>query len=280
MTYNGTIVPKDRISMPDYTVTLRLNSDQIEVTIPSDLVEFHEFEGGEAVAFVPKLRDGHIEFGIFPGNGGWSHERKLKQVGKYDQTILRFPKEFAVERGLFHRVKREDEVELKIETNLQKELNISTDPPMKPVEYPDSTEKLAEPYFSILHENEGANGQQLQFAVRQSWADKDVLDLDGGERFATRLSVRNDDLVLVLDLDVKPDQYDQTNVRTFFSHDLSSIEGVDDEYTQIRSAFSKAFAHGLDLARPTEKKTSLKVWPEPNRLVMKRSFQSQIYWFY
>ena len=269
--------PRQRTTMPDYEMPLRSNSGQVEVTVPSDLVRFHEFEGGEPISFVPRLSQGTIVFDLLKGRGGWSNERNIKQVGKYDQTILRFPKEFAVECGLFSRVDCEEGVRVTFETHFQRDLTLSTQPPMKPFEFPDQGKELATPYYTHLDKNPNENSHQLRLSVRQSWSDESVLDLSGGEKYATRLSSRNEELALSLDLNVDPKEYGRSNVRSFFEHELGSPESTRD-YTEVRGPFSKSFAHGLDLARPTKQKITLKIWPEPNRIMIQRLRPRRMYY--
>lgn len=277
MSDKGAQHPHQRATMPEYEVELRVNSSQLEATIPKDLVRFHEFENGESVSFSPRLQQGEVVYDIDRGKGGWSNERKIKRVN--DWACLRFPNEFAVERGLLEGAACDSGVTLHFETHHKKELTLSTSPSMKPVEYADGGKMLEEPYYTTLKKNPNEDSHQLRLDVLQPWSNDGVLSLDGGEKYATRLSSRERELALVLDLEVDPADENNSNVRTFFRHDLSSIEGVDDDYSAIRGAFSKPFAHGMDLARPTDKPVSVKMWPEPNRIVVKRIYPSRINWF-
>ncbi len=264
--------------MPDYEMKLRASGERVEVTVPSDLVEFHELEGGDPIAFRPTLQDGEIVFDLYPGLGGWANERNLSQTGKCNTTLLRFPKEFAVESGLFDLVETGG-AEVKFKTHLQKELTLSLNPPVRPVCY-DDVRKLAKPFYTRLAKNTNRYSHQLRIGVPQAWSDEDLLNLNGGEKYATRLAARGGQLVVVLDLSGEQLSSDRSNVRVFFEKDMSYLENTESEnYSRIVGTFSKPFAHGLDLSSPTDRKTSVKMWPEPNRIVVQPLPSGRINWF-
>jgi hypothetical protein len=227
-----------------YLVPLRDNAGQLEVTLPSALVDEHGYQPGDPVAFWPRVEDGNVVYDLVDGTGILRNERRLRQAGEYDQTYLRFPREIGIERGLFEAVHAAGHgPKLEIESLAPRTLRLRPRPATTPFESIDPADAIAEPYQKKLvrHYRRG-NSWELRHEFPKSYlGDEGDYSVTPGDHAATRLTTVDGDLAIALDFsdDLDPDA---TNVRQVYVTDLQPQSGG---YDLAHITFSRTFAHAL-----------------------------------
>lgn len=252
-----------------HLVPLRDNAGQLEVTLPSDLVDEHGYQPGDPVAFWPRLENDHIVYDLVDGTGLLRNERRIRQAGEWDQTYLRFPREFAVERGLFERVHEDGPgPKLEIKSLAPRTLRLRPRPATYPFESFDPADAIAEPHRKKLvrHYRRGESWE-LRYEFPKSHLDDDGgFSVTPGDLAATRLTAIDDDLALALDFsdDLDPDA---TNVRQVYVTDLRPQS---DGYDLAHITFSRPFAHALKYVT-LDGRAPLDLIPGDDQLLIRRA---------
>lgn len=236
-----------------YEVQLRNNAGQLEATLPSALVDDDGLESGQVLAFTPVLDRGSIAFRVQEGVGGHGNERRLRIAGDWDQCYLRFPKAFAVERGLFELVDEKD-VALEIERQGELDYLLRTWPPTRPATY--SEAEPIEEHTRMLYRNEIDDRHQYRLEFPQSFKDDDVLGLEAEQLVTFRLTVHDGQLATALELDSGADPK-VSNVGTVFQ----TAQGQDPGYSNLGLVFLKPFANGLGYINDRRAKLRMSAYP-------------------
>lgn len=249
--------------------TLRHNTDgEIETTIPNELVDELELEGSQPVAFTPYLDGTSINFHVqlVDVNDEYSNVRRLKQVGEYNQTTLRWPRQLAEILGLHTLADTEDAI---VEFDVVDDgdaLTVAIWPDVKPWFTSRGVGQFVAPLkrkqlVKLRDDDHPLGIVKYRFELPMKYSE--AYNLTAGDEVAWRISSRNGHLVLVMDLDVKSDD-SHNQVMTILGHETSGRAG---DTSMLRSVHvPKQVVHALGFGD-----ASLVLKPEEGRMIVERA---------
>jgi hypothetical protein len=282
---------EEDVSTKIYEVPATTKYGSFRLDLPGELAQYHGLEHTAPVRFVPKIEvldeltgEAEVSFEVRVTDGeGRRDEMHLWR--KHQMVRLRFPREFVTgleaysleeDRPSIDALAKKGELTVEVGTIERGVLSVRFVPPALAWELPTDGGSDAfqhEPRKewpvtkTLVEYKHGVDSQYdaLRIELPREFAHESVLDLDGGEPAATRLTHIDGEPALVIDLAVDADERDQPHVRTLFRSDWIKVGGK--TYNQFRMIFPKTWTQTLGWDAETE----LELAPGPERILITRA---------
>lgn len=240
---------------------LRHTSDgQVEVSIPSEVVEDYSLAHQQPYRITPELDGTQVTFRVDVGpdvSGKRSNERTFKQ---YQQTKMRWPSHIAQALEM-HSFADDSHVATIFEQIDDQSFRVSTWPALEPTtngstDLIEGLSQVRKSLVKIKHEDSPTGVKEYRLELPNDY--RDMYELEEGDEFGVRISARDGQLALVIELEPSEQERRTWSWQTWRN-------GVEDfENLQFGAYISKQLVHGLDEAVGT----NVKLRPEHGRIVL------------
>lgn len=229
----------------------------VEMSLQPDRVRALGWEDGMRIAFWPVLDGDYVVWDVGPAeDDSLRNTAKLRirsreppehvddsRVGKYENAYLRWPLEFAVERGIYSQAERGDATALLSPSPRGEEfVRLDVWPPSELFAV-DGERTFGPIYKRAVDSPSGPTGTKTEVHIPAEVVSE--LDLEGGQPLAGRLTVHDGRLALAFDTDVGDDESDAAHVRRLVKSTTTS--GGSGEYELLKLRISRPYAHALSI---------------------------------
>lgn len=238
------------------------SNGSVDMSLQPDRVRALGWTQNQKLAFWPVLDGRHVVWDVGPADSDdLRNAASLRmrtqdppehvddsRVGSYENAYLRWPREFAVERGLFDHADAGDAtVRLSVSPRGDGDthfLRLEPWPPSKPFVLPAGRPLLGPYHKQAVDSQSGVGGTKTEIHLPQEVVAE--MSLDAGQPVAGRLTAVEGRLALAFDVDVGDDEADAPYVRRLVGSTVRSEEyGA---YESVKLRVSRPYAHALGIA--------------------------------